>query len=218
MHFESTIQVYEEMTKTTSRRIYFYLACVTCCFFWVYQAINFTKWSKDDVTVSRTRRMNSHAEFDSTVGSRANHSSNHTIPVHLNNHFKLSMGISSVKDGIHANLLVSMTETEPLQLDNLCAYVDKELLRIKKEPWRHGSKDVPSRVKVVIKSGEDAREWFDKHESYGRDWVLGNESVDQEYDRMYRDRGRKIFQKNRFSPNAFRAMQGSSHKVYRTIV
>ena len=230
MYSEPSDGLYEEMRTTISRRTYFYLVCIAICFFWVYQAMYLTKWSKHDVTVSRTRRTSSHADFGSTFrtndsrsstfmhtnhsDSRTNHSTNHTIPMHLDDHSNLSMGTSSIKDEIHADLLVSMTETEPLQLDNLCAYVDKELLRIQKEPWRNGSKDVPSGVKVMIKSGEDAREWFIKHESYGRDWVLGNESVDQEYDRMYRERGRVIFQKNRFSPNAFKAMQGSSHKVY----
>lgn len=142
----------------------------------------------------------------------SNHSEVSTV-MHSTNHSKLSVGTSFTKE-IHANVLVSMIETKPLQLYDLCAYMDKELLRIKKETWRNGSKDVFNGVKIVLKSGEDVREWFDKHDSYGQDWMRSDESVDLQYDMMYRDRGREIFQKNRFSPNVFKAMRASDNKVY----
>jgi hypothetical protein len=145
----------------------------------------------------------------------SNHSEVSTV-MHYTNHSKLSIGTLFTKE-IHANVLVSMIETNPLQLYNLCAYVDNELFRIKKETWRNGSKGVSSGVKMVLESGEHVREWFDKHDSYGQDWMRRDKSVDEQYDKMYRDRGVEIFQKKRFSPNVFKAMRISNNEVYQNI-
>jgi Glycosyltransferase 61 len=129
--------------------------------------------------------------------------------MHYSNFSKLPTGVSVVAD-LHA-------EIETRHSHDFLAHLERELVLSKRGPWRNGSMSHSTVTRVEFNNGENVRDWFNTHGAYVQDWMLQDPSASQHYDRMYRDWGKEIFQKKRFSQNVLNIIRASGDRGYRNI-
>eukprot|EP00290_Baffinella_frigidus_P023852 CAMPEP_0180264468 /NCGR_PEP_ID=MMETSP0987-20121128/45826_1 /TAXON_ID=697907 /ORGANISM="non described non described, Strain CCMP2293" /LENGTH=467 /DNA_ID=CAMNT_0022234757 /DNA_START=458 /DNA_END=1859 /DNA_ORIENTATION=- len=94
-------------------------------------------------------------------------------------------------------------------------YLERELALSKRGPWRNGSRGHLTVRTVELNNGGNVRDWFKTHGAYVQAWMLQDASADQQYDRMYRDWGKEIFEKRRFSKNALKEIRANGRQWYR---
>mmetsp|Transcript_20797 Transcript_20797/g.50243 ORF Transcript_20797/g.50243 Transcript_20797/m.50243 type:complete len:366 (-) Transcript_20797:1928-3025(-) len=110
---------------------------------------------------------------------------------------------------------VFTVEKEMRTSHDFLGYLERELALSKRGPWRNGSRGHLTVRTVELNNGGNVRDWFKTHGAYVQAWMLQDASADQQYDRMYRDWGKEIFEKRRFSKNALKEIRANGRQWYR---
>mmetsp|Transcript_10491 Transcript_10491/g.24524 ORF Transcript_10491/g.24524 Transcript_10491/m.24524 type:complete len:242 (-) Transcript_10491:2833-3558(-) len=107
---------------------------------------------------------------------------------------------------------VFTVEKEMRTSHDFLGYLERELALSKRGPWRNGSRGHLTVRTVELNNGGNVRDWFKTHGAYVQAWMLQDASADQQYDRMYRDWGKEIFEKRRFSKNALKEIRANGRQ------